>query len=143
MLKFSEHQLSKTYLGEYRNFHFPVFILSKLQAQCKRYKKFSRTTLSSLSYKPFIGLKKGHNHIKKQSPGVVLLKKVYWKSCFTERFLVDILHKKWSFPLRISSVSGPKSGENFGFATFSENILTEKRHFLCSDNYFRRRGNDR
>ena len=38
------------------------------------------------------------------------------------------LHKKWSFPLRISSVNV----EAADLATFAEEILTVKLHFLCS-----------
>ena len=42
------------------------------------------------------------------------------------------LHKKWSFPLRISSVNMTKSTGNCGLVTFTEEILNGKLHFLCS-----------
>ena len=40
-------------------------------------------------------------------------------------FLLLVLHKKWSFPLRISSV-------NLDLVSFTEEILNGKLHFLCS-----------
>ena len=43
------------------------------------------------------------------------------------------LHKKWSFPLRISSANVTKSEGNWGFGvTKSEEILNGKFHFLCA-----------
>ena len=45
------------------------------------------------------------------------------------------LHKKWSFPLRISSVNVTKSAVSSGFVTFTEAILNGKLHFLCSEPY--------
>ena len=50
------------------------------------------------------------------------------------------LHKKWSFPLRISSVNVTKSSVSCGFGpqfpkdlvTYTEEILNGKLHFLCS-----------
>ena len=49
------------------------------------------------------------------------------------------LHKKWSFPLRISSVRVTKSAENWpnphktaDLATFTEEILNGKLHILSS-----------
>ena len=48
------------------------------------------------------------------------------------------LHKKWSFPLRVSSVNVAKSTNSCGFGaglvTFTGGILSEKLHFLCSVN---------
>ena len=45
------------------------------------------------------------------------------------------LHKKWSFPLRISSVNVTKTTGNCGFGiTFTEEILNGKLQFLCSVN---------
>ena len=38
----------------------------------------------------------------------------------------EMLHKKWSFPLRISSVNATK---------FTEEILKKELHFLCSETY--------
>ena len=43
-----------------------------------------------------------------------------------------LLHKKWSFPLRISPVNMTKSTGNCGLVTFTEEILDRKLHFLCS-----------
>ena len=43
------------------------------------------------------------------------------------------VHKKWSLPLRISSVNVTKSAETCGFVTFSEEILNGKLYFLCSE----------
>ena len=42
------------------------------------------------------------------------------------------LHKKWSFPLRIFSVNVTKPQFPADFLTFTEEILNEKLHFLCS-----------
>ena len=42
------------------------------------------------------------------------------------------LHKKWSFPLRSSSVNVTKSEGNCEFGHISEEILNENLHFLCS-----------
>ena len=39
----------------------------------------------------------------------------------------DTLQKKWSFPLRVSSVD---------LVTFTEEILNGKLHFLCSDAFY-------
>ena len=41
------------------------------------------------------------------------------------------LHKKWSFPWRISSVNVTKSRPNL--VTFTETILNGKLHYLCGD----------
>ena len=41
------------------------------------------------------------------------------------------LNKKWSFPLRISSVNVTKSAVSCRF-TFTEDIFNGKLHFLCS-----------
>ena len=43
----------------------------------------------------------------------------------------NILHKKWSFPFRISSVNVK---ETANLVTFTEEILNCKIHFLFSDN---------
>ena len=42
------------------------------------------------------------------------------------------LLRKWSFPLRISSVNVTKSLEIADLVTFTEEILVGKLHFLCS-----------
>ena len=42
------------------------------------------------------------------------------------------MHKNWSFPLKISSVNVTKFTVSCGFVTFTEEILNEKLHFLCS-----------
>ena len=42
------------------------------------------------------------------------------------------LHKKWSFPLKISSVNVTQSAGNCGFGHIIEEILNGKFHFLCS-----------
>ena len=42
------------------------------------------------------------------------------------------LHKKWSFPLRISSVYVAKSAVLEDFLTFTEEILNGKLYLLCS-----------
>ena len=41
------------------------------------------------------------------------------------------LHKKWSFPFKISSVNVARSTVSYGF-TFTEEIFNGKRHFLSS-----------
>ena len=49
------------------------------------------------------------------------------------------LQKKWSFPLRISSVNVTKSTDNYvtqvtaGLVTFTKEIINGKLHFLCSE----------
>ena len=44
------------------------------------------------------------------------------------------LHKKWSFPLRISSVNVTKSAVSWGFSlAFTEVIRNGKLRFLCSE----------
>ena len=42
------------------------------------------------------------------------------------------LHKKWSFPLRISSVNVTKSAETADLVTFTEEMINGTLHFLCS-----------
>ena len=42
------------------------------------------------------------------------------------------LHKKWSFPLRISSVNGTNPQFPADLVTSTEEILNGKFHFLCS-----------
>ena len=43
------------------------------------------------------------------------------------------LHKKWSFPLRVSSVNVTKSAVSCEFGHVYWKILNGKLHFLCSD----------
>ena len=43
------------------------------------------------------------------------------------------LHKKWGFPLRISSVNVTRSAVSWVFGHITEEILNGKLHFLCSD----------
>ena len=47
-------------------------------------------------------------------------------------FLKMTLHKKWSFPFRISSVNVNNPQETADLVTFTEEILNGKLHFLCS-----------
>ena len=42
------------------------------------------------------------------------------------------LHKKWSFPLRISTVNVSKFAETADLVTFTKEILNVKLRFLCS-----------
>ena len=44
-------------------------------------------------------------------------------------------HKKWSFPLRVSSVNVTNLQFPANLATFSEEIFNRKLHFLCSDHH--------
>ena len=44
------------------------------------------------------------------------------------RYVHNYLHKKWSFPLRISSVNV----KSFTEVTFTEEIVNGKLHFLCT-----------
>ena len=48
-----------------------------------------------------------------------------WYCCIT-------LHKKWSFPLRISSVNVTNPQETTDLVTFTKEILSEKLHYLFS-----------
>ena len=58
------------------------------------------------------------------------------QSSWVEREPTDFLslHKKWRFPLRISSVNVTKSAnpETANLVTLTEEILNGKLHFLCS-----------
>ena len=47
-------------------------------------------------------------------------------------FLRSSLDKKWSFPLKISSVNVAKSAGNSRFVTFTKETFNGKLHFLCS-----------
>ena len=47
----------------------------------------------------------------------------------------NTLHKKWSFPLRISSVNVTKYAENSDLVTFTGEILNGKLNFLCRDGF--------
>ena len=46
------------------------------------------------------------------------------------------MHKKWRFPLRTSSVNMSKYEVSADLVTFTEEILNDKLHFLCSVNHF-------
>ena len=62
---------------------------------------------------------------------------LFQTKCFFRKFRITVisysqwnaLHKKWGFPLRISSVNVTKSD----LAIFTEEILDGKLHSLCSD----------
>ena len=60
-----------------------------------------------------------------------------WNNHFkrTSRWLLRILHKKWSFPLRISLANVNKSAGNYDLVTFTDDILNVKLHFSCSGNH--------
>ena len=58
-----------------------------------------------------------------------------WKFCFKQFDSLPKdtpLHKKWSFPLWVSSVNLTKSTGNCGFGHFYWRNLDGKLHFLCS-----------
>ena len=59
------------------------------------------------------------NHVKENS--------IYFKPT-----LHFTLHKKWSFPWRISLLMWPNPQETADLVTFTEEILNGKLHFLCS-----------
>ena len=48
------------------------------------------------------------------------------------KLVLEVLHKKWSFPLRVSSVYVTKSSV-FYLVTFTEEMLNGKLYFLCSE----------
>ena len=54
------------------------------------------------------------------------------KNIFRKTFKCHILHNKWSFPLRTSSVNGPNPQKTVDLVPFTEEILNGKIHFLCS-----------
>ena len=54
----------------------------------------------------------------------------YWAN---PQNLMHPLHKKWSFPLRISSVNVTKSAGKCAFGNIYWRNLNGKLHFLCSD----------
>ena len=56
----------------------------------------------------------------------------YTKNHSLSTLTSSTLHKKWSFPLWISSVHTTKSAETADLVTFAEEILNGKLHFLCS-----------
>ena len=61
-------------------------------------------------------------------PSSLLIK----KNIFRKTFKCHILHNKWSFPLRTSSVNGPNPQKTVDLVPFTEEILNGKIHFLCS-----------
>ena len=57
------------------------------------------------------------------------------ETCIQIQLNSIIVHKNWSFPLRISSVNVTKSaGNHRKLVTFTEEILNGKLYFLCSMN---------
>ena len=50
-----------------------------------------------------------------------------------DQWMINALHKKWSFSLRISSVNVTKSTENCRFGHIYWKNPDGKLHFLCSD----------
>ena len=54
----------------------------------------------------------------------------WYYNVFPEVNKESVLHKKWSFSLRISPVNVTKCSADL--VTFTEEILSEKLHFLCS-----------
>ena len=71
---------------------------------------------------------------KQTCGGIILIRTFVLKVIYNERkILAHPLHKKWSFPLKISSVNVTKSAVSCGFGHITEEILNEKLHFLSSD----------
>ena len=64
---------------------------------------------------------------------LVTLTEEIFKSGGTERTPLETLHKKWSFPFRISSINMTKSAENCEFGHITEEVFKGKLHFLCSE----------
>ena len=48
------------------------------------------------------------------------------------KFKLATAQKKWSFPLRISSVNVTKSAETADLVTFTEEILNGKLHYCAA-----------
>ena len=46
--------------------------------------------------------------------------------------LLTSLHKKWSFPLKISSVNVNRCTQTADLVIFTEDVINRKLHFLCS-----------
>ena len=76
-----------------------------------------------------IVMKYQKRNIKKYLPRVLL-----W-GLWRKIFLIKSLHKKWSFPLRISSVNinQIRSFPLIYLVTVTKEIINGKLHFLCSD----------
>ena len=55
-----------------------------------------------------------------------------WKCEYCLIWALFALHKKWSFPLRISSVNVPSTQFPADLVTFTEEMFNGKLHFLCS-----------
>ena len=51
------------------------------------------------------------------------------------KWLTPTLHKKWSFPLRASSVNVTNSAVYCDLVTITEEIRNGKLHFLCSESF--------
>ena len=51
------------------------------------------------------------------------------------KWLTPTLHKKWSFPLRVSSVNVTNSAVYCDLVTITEEIRNGKLHFLCSESF--------
>ena len=67
---------------------------------------------------------------KNEIPGATLLLMSMSKTTCTTS--ATSLHKKWNFPLRISSINMTKSAENCGFGHIYWRNPYWKLHFLCS-----------
>ena len=74
-------------------------------------------------------IRKNYNSEARDESNHVKEKSVYFKPT-----LHFTLHKKWSFPLRISLLMWPNPQETADLDTFTEEILNGKLHFLCSFN---------
>ena len=53
--------------------------------------------------------------------------------CLQNKLAIYPLHKKWSFPLKISSVNVTKQQFSTDLVTFTEEILIGKLQIFCSD----------
>ena len=68
-----------------------------------------------------------------------------WAKYFIEAASIKKNHcrKKWSFPLRISSVQGTRSARNSDLVTFTDEILNGKLHFFERGTYISRQAKEK
>ena len=67
-----------------------------------------------------------------------IIKQLNYTSCCSHNWslLILALHKKWSLPLKVSSVNMTNPHFSADFVSFTQKVLNEKLYFSCSAGYF-------
>ena len=67
-----------------------------------------------------------------------IIKQLNYTSCCSHNWNLSILalHKKWSLPLRVSSVNMTNPQFLADFVSFTQKVLNEKLYFWCGAGYF-------